>query len=336
VTPAAPHVSVVIPTHNRNRMLAMTLRSVLWQRDTDLEVIVVDDGSTEDTAGTVRSLDDPRIRVLRHDAPRGVSTARNRGIDEARGAWIAFLDDDDLWAPDKLALQQGAAAEVRATWVYAGAVKIDARERITGGRFPPLPSEVMNGLPRRSLIPGGCSGVIVAREALSQTGGFDQRLVNLADWDLWIRLARTGSPAFVEEPLVGYRLHQGQSSLDVDLILKEAKLLESKHHVRLDHGVLHHYLAYKCLRAGRRGDAWRHFALATVTGEARSVTAEALRSLTRRRLRTRRPSVDSAHPESVWRERASGWLSELSDRHDPRTQEPPRSSSSSAHPSQDG
>jgi glycosyltransferase involved in cell wall biosynthesis len=316
-------------------MLAMTLRTGLWQRDVELEIVVVDDGSTDDTSAYVRSLDDPRIRVVRHEASRGVSTARNRGIDEARGEWIAFLDDDDLWAPDKLALQLLAADEDPATWVYAGAVKVDAMQRITGGTFPPLPSDVMDGLPRRSLIPGGCSGVMATREALLRTGGFDPRLVNLADWDLWIRLARTGAPAFAREPLVGYRLHSDQSSLDTDLILEEARLLESKHGISLDRGVLHHYLAYRSLRARRRRDAWRHFALAMLKGQARPVAAEAVRSLTRRRLRTGRLSGDSADPEAAWRRRASGWLSELSDGRPPLAQEP-RSSSAGERPSRDG
>jgi glycosyltransferase involved in cell wall biosynthesis len=336
MTSAALPVSVVIPTHNRSRLLAMTLRSVLWQRDVELEVIVIDDGSTDDTAAYVRSLHDPRVRVFRNDVPRGVSAARNKGIDEARSGWIAFLDDDDLWAPDKLALQLAAASEIRATWAYAGAVKIDAMQRITGGTFPPLPSEVMEGLPRQSRVPGGCSGVIAAQEALSQTGGFDQRLVNLADWDLWIRLARTGSPAFVEEPLVGYRLHPGQSSLDVDLILEEAGLLESKYTIKLDRGVLHHYLAYKSLRAGRRRTAWVHFALAAVEGEARPVAAEGLRFLTRRRPWTRRPSIDRLRSEAVWRERAAGWLAELSDADTPLDQERPPSPPAGVRPHQDG
>ena len=96
-------VSVVIPTRNRTALLAMTLRSVLRQRDVTLEVIVVDEAaSTDDTGARLAAIRDPRLRVIHHDAPRGLPAARNHGAEEARGEWLAFIDDDDLWAPDKI------------------------------------------------------------------------------------------------------------------------------------------------------------------------------------------------------------------------------------------
>ncbi|HEX6207479.1 MAG TPA: glycosyltransferase family 2 protein, partial [Actinomycetota bacterium] len=106
-----PEISAIVPTHNRAGLLTTTLRTVLWQRDVSLEVVVVDDGSSDATADLVEGLGDPRVRLVRHDAPRGVSTARNRGASEARGDWLAFCDDDDLWAPDKLARQLAAARD---------------------------------------------------------------------------------------------------------------------------------------------------------------------------------------------------------------------------------
>ena len=116
-------VSVIIPTRNRSKLLELSLRSVLWQRSVDFETIVVDDGSTDDTPRMLRSLGD-RIRVFRHERSQGVSAARNRGIAEARGEWVAFLDDDDLWAPDKLELQLQALRRDDRRWAYAGAVEI--------------------------------------------------------------------------------------------------------------------------------------------------------------------------------------------------------------------
>jgi glycosyltransferase involved in cell wall biosynthesis len=311
VSSSVRQVSVVIPTHNRQRLLAMTLRSVLWQRGVDLEAIVVDDGSTDDTADVVRSVADSRVRLLSHGSPRGVSSARNRGIEDARGEWIAFLDDDDLWAPDKLATQVRAATETRATWVYAGAVKIDGSQRIIGGTPPPAPDVLIARLPRWNLVPGGCSGVIVARTALSLSGVFDPRLVNLADWDLWIRLGRTGPPARAGAPLVAYRLHGEQASLDDQLILREAELVEAKHRISLDWGALHHYLAHKCLLSGRRRDALKHFLRAAARGEARPA-AVAVWSLLRARLPRRlRSSYRPPDPHGRWRDQASSWLAEL-------------------------
>ena len=87
---------MVIPTHNRMGLLSLTLRTALWQQSVDLEVIVVDDGSTDDTRRVIHDIEDDRIRVVGHDEARGVSMARNSGIEAARGPWIAFLDDDDL------------------------------------------------------------------------------------------------------------------------------------------------------------------------------------------------------------------------------------------------
>ncbi len=107
-------ISVVVPTRNRSALLATTLRSALVQRGVDFEVLVVDEASTDDTLEVVDSFGDARIRVIRHTTAQGVSAARNHGVAEARGAWIAFLDDDDLWAPEKLELQLRAARETGA------------------------------------------------------------------------------------------------------------------------------------------------------------------------------------------------------------------------------
>ena len=159
LTESEPDVSVVIPTHNRRALLGMTLNSVLWQQGVTLEAIVVDEGSTDDTADRIKELRDRRVRLVRHDAPRGVSAARNHGIDVARGRWIAFLDDDDLWAPNKLFAQLHIASAAGATWVYAGSVKIDAHQRIIGGGPPPAPEALMTRL--RSLNPA-CSSSAVA------------------------------------------------------------------------------------------------------------------------------------------------------------------------------
>ena len=144
----SPVVSVVVPTHDRRRLLVQTLGSILGQREVDLEVLVVDDGSRDGTAEVVAGLGDARVRLLRHDTPQGVAAARNRGIAEATGTWLAFCDDDDLWAPDKLARQLQAAHQTGRGWVYTGEVRIDLRQRIVGGTHPP-PSRRRRRGPRR-------------------------------------------------------------------------------------------------------------------------------------------------------------------------------------------
>jgi glycosyltransferase involved in cell wall biosynthesis len=304
----SPLISVIVPTHNRSALLALTLKTVLWQRGVELEVIVVDDGSTDDTDRMVQALGDPRIRLIRHDLPQGVSTARNHGISEARGKWVAFLDDDDLWAPHKLSSQLAAAGSA-ATWVYAGDVEMDARQRVIAGAPPPSPEEVIRRLPRTSLVPGGCSCVIATRGAVASVGAFDPAFVNLADWDLWVRLARTGPPAFVNEPLVGYRVHPGQSSLDIGSMLREAGMFERKYGWRIDRGELHHYLAYQCLIAGKPKKAFGHFAKAALRGKVIPVAGSVTRVLVDRfgiQLPLPRPD-----PHAAWRAQAEGWLSKL-------------------------
>ena len=179
-----PRVSVVVPTHNRSDLLSVTLRSVLRQRDVDLEVIVVDEASTDDTTAMLGRLADSRVRTIRHETPRGVSTARNRGAREARGEWVAFIDDDDLWAPDKLARQLHAAQETGRDWAYVGSVNITDGLRIVYGLPPPSPEQVVLALPHYNAIPAGGSNVMVRRAALLQAGPFDIRLRNTEDWEM--------------------------------------------------------------------------------------------------------------------------------------------------------
>ena len=318
-----PKVSVVIPTHDRSALLRLTLGSVLWQQGVSLEAIVVDDGSSDDTVEHVAGLRDERVKLVRNETPQGVSAARNRGISVARGEWIAFLDDDDLWAPNKLSVQLDAAGAAGAKWVYTGSVKIDAHQRIIGGEPPPTSEDLMATLRNLNPVPGGCSGVMVDRTALSSVGTFDTRLSNLADWDLWIRLGDTGAPACAAAPLVAYRLHGGQASLDVDLIVRELDLIERKHDMTIDHGRFDLYLAHKCLLGGRRRDALKYFSLAALHGEIQAVGG-VLGSTLRASLAGQFPSLAPRARSSGgrWLEQASVWLVRLTPL-PPRATDPP-------------
>ena len=251
-------ITAVVPTHNRSALLRSTLRTVLWQRGVDLEVIVVDDGSRDDTTSAVMALNDPRIRLVRHDLPKGVSAARNRGLEEATGEWVAFCDDDDLWAPDKLAEQLTAARETRAAWVYTGAVNITPGNVVVGGDPPPPPEEVLRRLPEHNVVPGGCSGVMVERTVLVRVGGFDAGLQPLADWDLWLRLAVEGTPACVAKPLVAYRVHGSQMSLDARLVESEFAVI-ARRDPQANHAIMDRYLGWWSLRVRHRLRAFRYF-----------------------------------------------------------------------------
>jgi len=310
---AAPDVSVVVPTHNRCQLLALTLRTILWQRDADLEVVVVDDGSSDPdvAAQVIADSADDRVVLVRNAVPAGVSAARNRGIATARGSWLAFCDDDDLWAPDKLALQLAAARTTGRGWVYTGAVKIDLQQRVIGGIPPPTPEEALARLPHANPLPGGCSGVLASAAVLREAGGFDSELVNLADWDLWMRLAATGPPAFVPRPLVGYRIHPHNASADTALILAEARSLNRRYGSDIDYGALYHYLAWVYLRSGRGWSSLRYYALAAAHGTIGAPVADLWWKL-RQRIRVEGFDLPNERrrraQRAEWRAASEAWL----------------------------
>ncbi len=309
-----PDITVVVPTRNRRELLQLTLRTILAQRDVDLEVIVVDDGSADDTSAMVSGFQDRRVRLIRHERPTGVSIARNHGAAAAMADWLAFCDDDDLWAPDKLARQLATAAGAGRKWAYGGDVRIDLSHNILAGAPPPTPDQLVERLPSWTLMPGGSSNVILRADLFSTAGGWDPALVNLADWDLWARLARAAPPACVAAPLVGYRIHRGNASSDTKLILREARFLDGRYAVRLDYGELYRYLAWVCLRSGRRWPALGHFVQAAARGQARSV-ATTLTALSRDRIANRvtamRPKVPAAR--DPWIAEAETWIAPLRD-----------------------
>jgi glycosyltransferase involved in cell wall biosynthesis len=195
-----PQVSVIIPTYNRADLVQQALASVKAQTYRDFEIVVVDDGGTD---GAFEALAACReIRVLRHAGRRGVSAARNTGIIAARGKWLAFLDSDDLWLPDKLA-RQIAYLEARPdlrlcqtgeTWVRRGVrVNKPLSHRQMGGWIF-LPS-----LTRCMISP---SAVMLDRRLVSDHGGFDETLPAAEDYDLWLRLTWRYEVGLVDEPLV--------------------------------------------------------------------------------------------------------------------------------------
>jgi glycosyltransferase involved in cell wall biosynthesis len=306
-------ISVVIPTRNRSGCLGLALRSALRQRDVELEVLVVDDGSTDDTSNMVANLGEPRIRLIRREQSGGVSAARNQGAAEARGEWLAFLDDDDVWASEKLARQLAASRAAGRTWVYTGWVVVDHRLQVMSGRPPPPPDSVAKLLYRCNAIPTGGSNVIVRRDAFDQSGGFDPHLRNGEDWELWIRLTGQGLPAWVPEPLMAYRIHPANASLDVGAVWSAVDLIEQRHRTRIDRGSIERWLAESRFRTGQRGEAFTYLARAALHGRAPEVARDLVDAL-RRRVDRRLGLAPRRFPHTAdasWTARAQGWLDEL-------------------------
>jgi glycosyltransferase involved in cell wall biosynthesis len=304
-----PTVSVVIPTHNRRRLVLRTIHSVLVQESLDFEVLVVDDGSTDGTTDAIRLLNDPRVTVLRNDQPIRVAAARNMGADAATGAWIALLDDDDLWSPQKLRLQLAAAEGTGRSWVYAGVVEIDASGVLLGGEPPPSSEELINSLIDQNLMPAGCSNVVVRADLFRKVGGFDNGLRHLADWDFWLRLAHSGPPACISDPLVAYRIHSGQATLDPNGMIAEGRILEARHGADLNS--IRRWLAWSHLRRGERHLAVRAYARAALAGDVSSLGRAAVAALHSSPMTFRnRPLSGSLE----WQQSAESWLRSLPER----------------------
>jgi glycosyltransferase involved in cell wall biosynthesis len=275
MTSSRPRVSVIIPTHNRSGFLRRTLASVLRQKDVDLQIIVVDDGSTDDTPEMLAAIDDPRVTVLRNDTPQKVSAARNRGIAVADGEWVAFLDDDDLWAPDKLSSQIRRSGELGRTWSFGGTIVVDPELNILGGGPPLEAEEVARDLAVRNTVTGGASNVVIRRDILQQVGNFDTSLRHMSDWDLWIRIGRTGPPAVVPDPLLGYVLHPGNASSDTPEIPGELAVFDARYEQYrdgrpVDRAYVFRWIGWNSLRAGRRTDALRAYGRAMLAGDLSS------------------------------------------------------------------
>ena len=204
-----PDVSIVIPTRDRWHLLKqMGLRSALTQTGVEIEVVVVDDGSRDETAARLREIEDARLQVVTLDRSRGVACARNHGMGIARGKFIAFLDDDDAWSPHKLETQLDVMERIQADFAYASAVVLDEERAPRQVIRAPNARSLLKKLLTRNVIPSA-SNVVATSSLLRSLGGFDEELFLLADWDLWIRLARVGKPAACREVLLGWFYHKG-------------------------------------------------------------------------------------------------------------------------------
>lgn len=204
---------MVIPTYNRAHLVGDAVRSALAQTRGDLEVIVVDDGSTDGTASVIAAVGDPRVRFLRQPH-LGIGAARNAGMRAARGRYLAFLDSDDLWLPDLVATEVpllDADPGVALVHARARAVGLDGRPRAqVSGQAPRVP-----GRPLASLLHGNSVATptaIVRRASVEAAGLCDEGLVARVDWDLWLRIAREGDVAFVDRVLALFREHPGRTT----------------------------------------------------------------------------------------------------------------------------
>lgn len=210
------HVSVVIPAYNAEATIGPTIESVLRQTVQKIEIIVVDDGSSDGTQQEVKRFGH-QVRYI-HQERSGVSAARNRGIGEAHGEWVAFLDGDDVWLPRKLERQlEVLSREPSLDAVQCSVHLVNDQLQVVDSRpCTPAQDTWLDFLLFRNL-PGLGSTLLARKCRLEALGGFGIDLVILEDWDLACRLARTDSLRSVPEFLVLYRQHPGNRSRVVEI-----------------------------------------------------------------------------------------------------------------------
>lgn len=207
-------VSVVIPCFNSLRFLPETVESVLAQSHADLEVVLVDDGGTDELEDWVSRQTDARVRLIRQENA-GPSAARNRGIAGSTGDLVAFLDSDDLWEPTFLAELLPRFDDPEVAMTYSGWDVIDAAGRPNGRAvLSTWEGDVWERFVTRN--PVACSGVVLRRSVLEAVGGFevnrDRFPIDVEDWELWVRIAASHRVAVVSRPLVHHRRHDANSS----------------------------------------------------------------------------------------------------------------------------
>lgn len=258
-----PSVSVVIPAYNRAATIVAAIASVLRQTVAEFELVVVDDGSSDGTAEAAETVTDPRLRVVRLAENRGAAGARNAGVAEARGRWIAFQDSDDEWLPEKLA-RQLARLEQRPDAIAAycglltvGALAADAAGRTRLAYVPDAGIDLVEGRIQPTLLKQNVMStqtVVVRRDVFLALGGFDESLPAMEDWEFAIRLTGAGEIAFVDAPLVHQRFSPNS------LTRNRAKQLRA-HAMILEKS--------RPLFAGRPDLlAWQHYVLAGLNRQA--------------------------------------------------------------------
>jgi len=268
-----PAVAVVVPARNAEKTLDRTICSIRTQTHSNLEIVVVDDASTDSTAGIVlaHARQDPRIRLVRNQVCRGVGAARNRGAAETSAGYVAFLDADDLMTVDSVAARLDAVIDSRAGIAYCWSAVIDADDRIFDTSFRPTYSgDLFQKLVGGNFIGNG-SCVLCTREAIEAAGGFDEALFTAGaqgceDYQFYLEVACRFPIVCVPRILIGYRETPDNMSSDTSRMLRSmglvhANLLKARPELEPQLTARKNYLrlhfAVRAIRAGRIAHGFR-------------------------------------------------------------------------------
>lgn len=272
-------VSVILPTFNRASVLPRAISTVLAQDYSNLELIVVDDGSTDGTDKVVAHTEDSRVVYCRLEQNGGPAVARNAGIRLARGSLIAFQDSDDEWLPGKLGKQVRTllAAGDALTFSYSSFWhEVNGRQE----QIPTSSQIAREGSTSSRLLHGnfiGTPALVVSRRCLELSGAFDESMRSLEDWDLALRLSRVAQAVFVDEPLVlAHDSSLGANSQDAHIMLASLNTIYSRYAAdflrdRSADAEMHLCMAIECTRGGgvsNWGACVRHSSLACLRDPA--------------------------------------------------------------------
>ncbi|MBA7689290.1 Undecaprenyl-phosphate 4-deoxy-4-formamido-L-arabinose transferase [subsurface metagenome] len=244
-----PTVSVIIPTYNRAHLVSRAIESVLNQTYQDFEIIVVDDGSTDDTEEIVRSFKNERIRYIRHEKNKGAAAARNTGIKVAKGEYIAFQDSDDEWLPEKLEKQmkvfENVPQEVGVVYTDMWTITRNKKRYFYSPKIMPENKIIYKRVLNYGVMNIGIQTALIKKEAFDKAGVFDEKLPRFIDLELFIRLLKYYYFYHIKEPLVNY-FHTPESiSSNTKAIITARKFILDKYFedIKKDKKVLaNHYL----------------------------------------------------------------------------------------------
>lgn len=230
-----PEVSVIIPVYNREHVIERAVDSVLNQTFTSLELIVVDDGSTDNTLELLQDYDDDRIRVLRQSENSGANAARNKGLHAAEGQYIAFQDSDDRWYPEKLERQVDRMQNTpddtgiiySAFWNMDGFFS-EYRPQQTSTR---MSGDLSDHLLRHNFL--GFINILVDRSVFEKTGDLDEQMPALQDWDFHLNASQHSRYHFIADPLLEKHPQESSISRDPENYVQAHQRIIQKHHRRL-------------------------------------------------------------------------------------------------------
>jgi glycosyltransferase involved in cell wall biosynthesis len=220
-----PKVSVIIPTHNRAEFLRSAITSVLNQTFQDFEIIIIDDVSKDHTREVIANFNDTRLKVIHNQVSKGAAGARNVGIMNSNCEYIAFLDDDDEWLPEKLKMQtfllDNSLPEVGG--VCTGCFTIAK----VSGRVLSIDNPEMNNIYKSNFI--STSSILLRRECFEKCGLFDESMPTSSDYDMWIRISKKFSFRIIKNALVNYYIHENRLTLNYEKKIRGIEILFEKY-----------------------------------------------------------------------------------------------------------